>query len=125
MNTASYELIAASGTMKAGAAFIGGLIIVAGLIWAVRLGIKVRGQEPPRPTPEEQPTLPPSGPTHEMRERREPDEVPHAANESERLKPTQMHASGSKHADDQNRRRWGAGSGRDSGGTGPEGSDRV
>lgn len=120
MNTASYEVIAASGALKAGAAFIGGFIIVAALIWAVRMGIRVRSQEPPRPTPEEQPRLPASGPTHEIRERREPDEVPLAADESERLKPTQLHASGSKHADDQSRRRWGSGSGRDSGGGGSD-----
>ena len=119
MNTASYEVIAASGALKAGAAFIGGLIIVAGLIWAVRMGIRVRSEESRPPTAEEQPTLPASGAIHEVRERREPDEVPRAANESERLKPTQMHASGSKHADDQSRRRWGSGSGRDSGGSGP------
>ncbi|MFD4527531.1 DUF6479 family protein [Streptomyces sp. NPDC058470] len=118
MNTASYEVIAASGALKAGAAFIGGLIIVAGLIWAVRMGIRVRGQESRPPTAEEQPTLPASGAIHELRERREPDEVPRAADESERLKPTQMHASGSRHADDQSRRRWGSGSGSDSGGSG-------
>ncbi|WP_275902456.1 DUF6479 family protein [Streptomyces sp. S1A1-7] len=31
---------------------------------------------PPRPRPEEQPRLPDSGPVHEVREHREPNELP-------------------------------------------------
>ena len=117
MNTASYEVIAASQTMNAVAAFIGGLVIAGALIWAVRMGIKVRQQESRPPNADEHPRLPAHGAVHEVREMREPDEVPHAADESERLMPYQMHASGSKHAEDQHRRRWvrGAGDGTDSG----------
>lgn len=105
--------------MNAVAAFIGGLVIAGGLIWAVRLGIRVRRQEPRPPTPDEQTRLPDSGAVHEMREMREPDEVPHAADESERLMPYNMHAAGSKHADDQHRKRWVPGSSGSFGSGGP------
>src|SRR5689334_991550 len=110
MNIASNELIAASSSLNAGAAFIGGLVIAGALVWAVRMGIRVRNLESPPPTPEEQPKLPATGAVHEEREMREPDEVPHAADESERLMPYNMHSAGTKHADDQHRKRWQPGS---------------
>ncbi|MGW3662333.1 DUF6479 family protein [Streptomyces sp. NPDC005141] len=119
MNTASYDLIAASSTLNAGAAFIGGLVIAGALVWAVRMGIRVRRLESPPPTPEEQPSLPDGGAVHEEREMREPDEVPHAANESERLMPYNMHSAGTKHADDQHRKRWQPGSSGSFGSGGP------
>jgi uncharacterized iron-regulated membrane protein len=122
MNTASYELIAASHAVNALAAFIGGLIIAGALIWAVRMGIKVRRQEPRPPTVDEQPRLPAHGAVHEVREMRDADEVPHAADESERLMPYQLHTSGSKHAEDQHRRRWVHGGGTGTGSDGEPGA---
>ncbi|MER5386134.1 DUF6479 family protein [Streptomyces sp. NBC_00647] len=119
MNIASHDLIAASSTLNAGAAFIGGLVIAGALVWAVRMGIRVRRLESPPPTPEEQPRLPEGGAVHEEREMREPDEVPHAANESERLMPYNMHSAGTKHADDQHRKRWQPGSSGSFGSGGP------
>jgi hypothetical protein len=119
MNIASNELIAASSSMNAGAAFIGGLIIAGALVWAVRMGIRVRNLESRPPTPEEQPRLPATGAVHEEREMREPDEVPHAADESERLMPYNMHSAGTKHADDQHRKRWQPGSSGSFGSGGP------
>jgi hypothetical protein len=119
MNIASNELIAASSSLNAGAAFIGGLVIAGALIWAVRMGIRVRNLESPPPTPEEQPKLPATGAVHEEREMREPDEVPHAADESERLMPYNMHSAGTKHADDQHRKRWQPGSSGSFGSGGP------
>lgn len=118
MNTASYELIAANSTVNAVAAFVGGLFIAGALVWAVLLGIRVRRQESAPPRPDEQPRLPASGAVHEIRERREPDEVPHAADESERLMPYNIHAVGSKHAADQHRKRWVPGSSGSFGGGG-------
>ncbi|MCX5001567.1 DUF6479 family protein [Streptomyces sp. NBC_00638] len=119
MNIASHDLIAASSTLNAGAAFIGGLVIAGALVWAVRMGIRVRRLESRPPTPEEQPRLPEGGAVHEEREMREPDEVPHAANESERLMPYNMHSAGTKHADDQHRKRWQPGSSGSFGSGGP------
>lgn len=119
MNTASYELIAASHTVNAFAAFIGGLFIAGALVWAVFLGIRVRRKELPPPRPDEQPRLPDTGAVHEEREMREPDEVPHAADESERLMPYNVHAAGSRHADDQHRKRWVPGSSGSFGSGGP------
>ncbi|MFF1681261.1 DUF6479 family protein [Streptomyces sp. NPDC058256] len=118
MNTASYEIIAASSTMNAVAAFIGGLIIAGALVWAVRMGIKVRREEPRPPSLDEQTRLPESGAVHEIREMRDADEVPHAADESERLMPYNMHAAGTKRREDQKRRRWEPGSSGSFGGGG-------
>lgn len=53
-----------------------GLLIVAALIGAVWLGIRVRNQEPEPPDPESQPKLPEEGATDEIMENREPDEMP-------------------------------------------------
>ncbi|WP_373682227.1 MULTISPECIES: DUF6479 family protein [Streptomyces] len=116
---ASFELIAASETVNAIGAFVGGLFIAGALVWAVRLGISVRSKELPPPRPEEQPRLPDGGAVHEEREIREPDEVPRAADESERLMPYNMHAAGTKHAADQHRKRWVPGSSGSFGGGGP------
>ncbi|MEU9211824.1 DUF6479 family protein [Streptomyces sp. NPDC048415] len=119
MNTASYEMIAASSTLNAVAAFVGGIFIAGALVWAVRLGIKVRDQESGPPAPEDHPKLPDTGAVHEIREMREPDEVPHAVDESERLMPYNIHSAGSKHADDQHRKRWVPGSSGSFGSGGP------
>jgi hypothetical protein len=100
-------------------AFVGGLVIVGVLVWAVRLGIRSRRGEPRPPRPEEQPRMPESGPVGEVRERREPDEVPQAADESERLRPHDLHASGSKRGENQERPRWDPGSSGSFGGGGP------
>ncbi|MFD8735985.1 DUF6479 family protein [Streptomyces sp. NPDC059618] len=98
-------------------ALAGGLLVVGALLWAVRLGIKARRHEPGPPRRHEQPTLPESGPVHESREMREPDEVPRAADESERLTPYQIHSSGSRRSEKQERPRWESGSGPGSDGT--------
>ncbi|WP_341866117.1 DUF6479 family protein [Streptomyces olivochromogenes] len=42
----------------------------------VQRGRRERQQQPPPPRPEEQPRLPDSGPVHEVREHREPNELP-------------------------------------------------
>jgi hypothetical protein len=121
MSTAAFELLAAShNALNVTLAFLGGLVIAGALVWAVRFGMQVRDQELPRPLPEEQPHLPASGAVHETREMREPDEMPVAAEEKERLMPYQLHHAASKTGKDQNRRRWLPGSSGSfgSGGTG-------
>ncbi|MDQ0955512.1 putative iron-regulated membrane protein [Streptomyces phaeochromogenes] len=118
MNAIAYQ---AAETNPAGviAVLIGGLLIAGALVWAVQLGIKVRSREPGPPRRHEQPTLPESGPVHETREMREPNEVPRAADESERLTPHDLRSSGSKRSENQKRRRWNRGSSGSFGGGGP------
>ncbi|MFG2633935.1 DUF6479 family protein [Streptomyces sp. NPDC048362] len=117
MDTARYE--AASGVQAFGyaAILVAGVACVAGLIWAFRLGMKVRRREPGPPRPEEQPKMPPSGPVHETREVREPNEVPRTT-DGERLTPHQLGNGGTKRADDQERARWSSGSSGSFGGGG-------
>ncbi|GAA2784132.1 hypothetical protein GCM10010521_73240 [Streptomyces rameus] len=95
-----------------------GVVCVAGLIYAFRLGVKVRRREPGPPRPEEQPRMPASGPVRETREVREPDEVPRAGDDGERLTPHQLGNVGTKRADDQSRSRWSSGSSGSFGGGG-------
>ena len=125
MNTASADagqvLAASSNVLNVIAAFAGGLIVVALLIWAVRLGVRTKEAESPPPRPEEQPRLPESGAVHEARERREPNDVPQASDESERLNPHNLHSSGTKRGEDQTRPRWSPGN---SGSFGSGGSGR-
>lgn len=118
MNTAMYE--AATGAQVFGYLLIlvVGVACVAGLIWAFRLGIKVRERESAPPRPDEQPRMPPSGPVHEVREVREPDEMPRATDGGERLTPHQLGNVGTKRADDQSRERWSSGSSGSFGGGG-------
>ncbi|MGP4046944.1 DUF6479 family protein [Streptomyces sp. 2A115] len=112
-------MAASNAALGAIGAFVGGLIIAGALVWAVRLGIKVRKGESEPPKPQEQPRLPDSGPVHETREMREPDEVPRAADESERLTPHEIHPSGTKRSEKQEPPRWSRGSSGSFGGGGP------
>ncbi|WP_330336343.1 DUF6479 family protein [Streptomyces sp. NBC_00557] len=111
---------AASGAQVFGYVLIllAGIACTAGLILAFRLGIKVRRSESPPPRPEEQPTVPPSGPVGETSEMREPDEVPRAADGGERLTPYQVGTVRSRRAADQRRPRWSPGSSGSFGGGG-------
>ncbi|MBL1104063.1 hypothetical protein JK361_05490 [Streptomyces sp. 5-8] len=95
-----------------------GVACAAGLIWAFRMGFKVRRREPGPPRPEEQPRMPSTGPVRETLEMREPDEVPRAAGDGERLTPYQVGNVGSRRAEDQRRMRWSPGSGGSFGGGG-------
>ncbi|MEV2210834.1 DUF6479 family protein [Streptomyces sp. NPDC050997] len=107
MSTATFELAATSSeVLNVVAAFAGGLVIAGALVWAVVFGMRVRDRELPRPSPEEQPRLPLNGPIHEVREMREPDEVPVPADKRERLMPYQLHSSGTRRGKDQVRKRW-------------------
>ncbi|GGV14691.1 hypothetical protein GCM10010260_62390 [Streptomyces filipinensis] len=118
MNVAMY--VAASGAQVFGYVLIllAGVACAAGLMWAFRLGFKVRENESDPPRPDEQPTMPASGPVHETREMREPDDVPRAADGSERLTPYQIGNVRSRRAADQRRPRWSPGSSGSFGGGG-------
>ncbi|MFI6877322.1 DUF6479 family protein [Streptomyces sp. NPDC050400] len=92
--------------------FVGGLVIAVALIWAVWLGIRLRRREPGPPDPADQPKLPADGPVREIREMREPDEVPRTQDGRERLTPHELHGQGtmpSRRSPDQTRRRWSRG----------------
>ncbi|MGW0390923.1 DUF6479 family protein [Streptomyces sp. NPDC003042] len=83
-----------------------GLIVVGFLLGAFRLGQKVRAKEPPPPTPESQPHLPDGGPVYELREERDPVEIPEGG-----LRPHEMQGYGnfgsttSSHPDEVRERR--------------------
>ncbi|EHN72343.1 DUF6479 family protein [Streptomyces coelicoflavus] len=120
MSTATYVVLAApSGGLKVLVVFIIGLVIAGALVWAVRTGMRVMDREPRRPRADEQPHLPDTGPVHEEREIREPDEIPLNEDGSPRLMPYQLHHSGSRRGDDQQRRRWSPGSSGSFGSGGP------
>ncbi|MEG3630969.1 DUF6479 family protein [Streptomyces poriticola] len=120
MSTATYEVLAVSQhTLNMTAAFLGGLVIAGALVWAVRVGMRVMDRESPRPNADEQPKLPDTGPVHEEREMREPDEVPLAPDGRTRLMPYELHPASTRKGKDQVRRRWLPGSSGSFGGGGP------
>ncbi|MEN3582693.1 MULTISPECIES: DUF6479 family protein [unclassified Streptomyces] len=120
MSTATYEVLAASqNTWNMIAAFVGGLVVAGALVWAVRVGIRVMDRESPRPSADEQPRLPETGPVHEEREMREPKEVPVAPDGRTRLMPYELDNASTRKGKDQVRRRWLPGSSGSFGGGGP------
>ncbi|MFD7700790.1 DUF6479 family protein [Streptomyces caelestis] len=123
MNTATYVVLAST-THRWGvfAAFIGGLFVAGALIWAVRVGMRYMDREEPRPAAEDQPRLPDGGAVREMREMREPDEMPDMRRTGSRLMPYELHHSATRTGKDQQRKRWLPGS---SGGFGSGGPGHV
>jgi hypothetical protein len=94
-----------------------GVIVVALLGGAFWMGNRVRSREPSRPRPHEQPRLPESGPVHEERQGREPDEIPLS---ELRLTPYQVHGNlGSRPSASKERPRWSRGRGGSFGSGGP------
>ncbi|MER6025957.1 DUF6479 family protein [Streptomyces sp. NPDC001851] len=118
MNVAMYAAAAGAQVFGYVLILLAGVACVAGLIWAFRLGFKVREREPAPPRPDEHPAMPASGPVHETVEMREPDELPRAGGDSERLTPYQIGNVRSRRADDQRRPRWSPGSSGSFGGGG-------
>ncbi|MCF3134162.1 DUF6479 family protein [Streptomyces olivochromogenes] len=110
MNTTSQELAAAGSAAGMVVIVVFGLLVTAALVGAVRLGIRVRHRESAPPRPAEQPTLPREGPVHEERNIREPNEVPRAAGEADRLTPYQLGNAPSRPNRNQTRPRWQPGS---------------
>ncbi|MFE5813640.1 DUF6479 family protein [Streptomyces sp. NPDC056479] len=97
--------IAAEGALGIGL-IVAGLVVVGLLIGAFVVGARIRRREPSPPRPEEQPRVPEGGPVHEVREHREPDEVPRS---DRRLTPHEMPAHGnmpSRRSASQRRPRW-------------------
>ncbi|MFG2980706.1 DUF6479 family protein [Streptomyces sp. NPDC048258] len=83
-----------------------GIAIAGFLLGGFKLGQRVRAKEPPPPTPESQPHLPNGGAVYEVREERDPVEIPEGG-----LRPHDMQGYGnfgsmtSDHPDDVRARR--------------------
>ncbi|MFF4759466.1 DUF6479 family protein [Streptomyces sp. NPDC001292] len=110
MDTTWYEAAGAGSAAGIAVIVVGGLVIAAVLVWAVRLGIRVKQGEPRTPWGGEHPTLPEYGPVHEARHRREAAEVPRAEATGRRLTPHELGSSGGRRSEDQTRPRWDGGS---------------
>jgi hypothetical protein len=117
MVTVSSDILAASQNGALFIFFLGLLVVVGGLVWAVWLGIRVFRREPDRPEAEEQPRLPVTGAIEEISEVREPDEV--ECEDGQRLMPYELHAAGTRRSGDQHRHRWAPGSSGSFGSGGP------
>ncbi|MEU6404857.1 DUF6479 family protein [Streptomyces sp. NPDC046985] len=118
MVAASHAVLAAgpSAWIVVGA-FVGGLVIVFALVWAVGMGIGVMRREPDRPGPSEQPHLPVTGAVVEISEIREPDEV--HSDDGARILPHDLHAASTRRSQDQHRHRWAPGGSGSFGSGGP------
>ncbi|MFA3873472.1 DUF6479 family protein [Streptomyces sp. MMCC 100] len=97
---------------------IAAVVVVGVLIGAFAFGSRQKRREPPPPTADEQPHMPDDGPVHEVRERREPNEMPQS---DERTLPHELGRQGSRTASDQQRPRWDEGSSGSFGSGGPGG----
>ncbi|MFD0367155.1 DUF6479 family protein [Streptomyces sp. NPDC127114] len=110
----SAQVATAAGVWQSGLAqVLGGLIVVAVLIGAFILGIRVRNKELPPPDPEEQPHRPETErPPGEMSEYRRPAEMPQTDGEH-RLMPYQLKDGGTSGTEtspeppSEEKRKWG------------------
>ncbi|MDQ0963938.1 hypothetical protein QFZ66_007816 [Streptomyces sp. B4I13] len=117
MNTASQQLAAASGLLSLGLFMVPVLLVIVlgGSFW---LGARIKSRESDRPRPEEQPHLPPGGAVHEIREHREPEEVPRTPDGGRPLTPYELTNMQTRASTDQKRPRWSRGSSGSFGGGG-------
>ncbi|GGT04979.1 hypothetical protein GCM10010259_54950 [Streptomyces daghestanicus] len=111
------DMAASNGAMSVGL-IVAAFVVVALLIGAFAVGIRVKRRESPPPTPDEQPHLPPGGPVRETQETRTAEEVPRS---DERMLPHDLHRQGTRSAPGQPRRRWDEGSSGSFGSGGPGG----
>ncbi|MGX1128495.1 hypothetical protein RKD49_000685 [Streptomyces glaucescens] len=121
MSTATMQLAEPSGLLSI-AMFVVGIAVLALLLGGFWLGTRIRLRESPRPRPEEQPHLPPGGAVHEVREVREPLDVPKMPKGGRPLLPHEMGSFGNartRTGSDQSRPRWSKGSSGSWGGGGP------
>ncbi|MEU5364165.1 DUF6479 family protein [Streptomyces sp. NPDC005925] len=110
MKTEWIDIAAGRGALGGGL-LVAALIVVAVLIGAFVLGVRVMRRESRRPRREEQPRMPADGPVREVRDNREPEEMPRG---DERLLPHDMPAHGNsahRTGPQQDRPRWNDGGG--------------
>ncbi|MEV0634730.1 DUF6479 family protein [Streptomyces sp. NPDC050619] len=120
MNASWMDIAAGRGGLGVGLA-VAGVVVVAVLMGAFWLGVRVKRREPPPPVPEEQPRMPEGGPVREVMENREPDEVPRGR---QRLTPHQLPGhgnAGTRTGPSKERPRWDEGSSGSFGSGGPGG----
>ncbi|MFE0730829.1 DUF6479 family protein [Streptomyces antibioticus] len=117
MTTASVQLAAASGLLSL-MLFVVGIAVIALLAGGFWMGSRIKQRESPRPRPEEQPQMPPGGPVHEIRENREPDEVPVTPKGGRPLTPYELSNMQTKPSASKDRPRWSRGSSGSFGGGG-------
>jgi hypothetical protein len=97
---------------------VAAFVVVVVLIGAFAWGSRLKRKESPPPLPEEQPRMPDGGPVREVRENREPEEMPQG---DDRMLPHELRHQGSRTASGQDRPRWGEGTSGSFGGGGPGG----
>ncbi|MDN3268036.1 DUF6479 family protein [Streptomyces sp. MA15] len=112
--------------LAAGRGALGVGLVVAGIaVLALLIGMflfgsrRVRNNDSRRPRPEEQPRMPEGGPVREVREHREPEEMPRT---EERLSPHELKGhgnAGSRTGTGEGRPRWNEGGGGGFGSGGP------
>ncbi|MFI0232555.1 DUF6479 family protein [Streptomyces sp. NPDC017086] len=117
MNIASMQLAAASGLMSL-VLFVVAVALLALLGGGFWMTSRVRSRELPRPRADEQPTMPPGGPVHEVRENRESAEVPRIAKGERPLTPYELSNMDTRPSDSKDRPRWSKGSSGSFGGGG-------
>ncbi|WP_211278911.1 DUF6479 family protein [Streptomyces longwoodensis] len=117
MTNASMQLAAPSGLLSLGL-FLVAMALLALLGGGFWLGYRVKMNESPRPRPEEQPKLPPEGPVHEVRENREPEDVPQIQKGERPLTPYELTNMQTRTSSSTTRPRWSKGSSGSFGGGG-------
>ncbi|WP_330455980.1 DUF6479 family protein [Streptomyces sp. NBC_00820] len=117
MSTATMQLAAASGLMSL-ALFLVAVALLALLAGGFWFNSRIKYLESTRPRPDEQPHLPPEGAVHEIRENREPDEIPHIPKGERPLTPYELTNKGTKTSTDTDRPRWSKGTSGSFGGGG-------
>ncbi|MFG2887247.1 DUF6479 family protein [Streptomyces sp. NPDC048297] len=117
MSTATMQLAAPSGLMSLGL-FVVAVAVLAFLAGGYWMTSRVKYRESPRPRPEEQPHLPPDGAVREIRENREPEEIPHIPKGERPLTPYELTNQGTRPSETKERPRWSKGSSGSFGGGG-------
>ncbi|MFJ7905197.1 DUF6479 family protein [Streptomyces sp. NPDC096198] len=106
MNRTLEQLAAGGSAAGSAVILLCGVLVTAALLWAIRLGIKVRRRESPPPRRGEHPVPPRSGPVGEERNMREPNEVPRTTEKGDRRTPHELGNAPSRPSTDQTRPRW-------------------
>ncbi|MGW2211665.1 DUF6479 family protein [Streptomyces sp. NPDC001781] len=117
MNTATTQLAAPSGLISL-VLFVVAIAVLALLGGGFWINSRIKDREPPRPSAEEQPHLPPEGATREIQENREPDEIPVTPKGGRALTPYELHNMRTRPSDKKDRPRWSEGSSGSFGGGG-------
>ncbi|WP_432042322.1 DUF6479 family protein [Streptomyces cadmiisoli] len=117
MSTSSMQIAAPSGLISL-VLFLVAVAVLALLAGSFWMGNRIKLREPPRPRPEDQPKMPLDGPVYEIRENREPDEVPKVPKGGRALTPYELSNMQTRPSDSKDRPRWSRGSSGSFGGGG-------